>query len=111
MASTIKLVAGIIIILIGFPVFIGGAAVLLVEPFLADDDGYFVSQSFSYQGVNVSAIRLDIPLESVRMGMHFDPSDFVTLKINVHQGTNASAAAFLGLTTNATANQGNCISS
>jgi uncharacterized RDD family membrane protein YckC len=103
MASTIKLVAGIIIILIGFPIFIGGAAVLLVEPFLADNDGYFVSQSFRLEQTGVAAIRLDIPLENVDMGMRMDPSDFVTLKVNVHQGLNANTDAFLGLTTDARA--------
>ena len=100
MASTIKLVAGIIIILIGFPVFICGAAVLLVTPAFADNDGYFVSQSFRLEQDGVAAIRLDIPLENVHMGMNIDPSDFVTLKVNVHQGSNANANAFLGLTTN-----------
>ncbi|MCK4848840.1 MAG: hypothetical protein KAT16_07455, partial [Candidatus Heimdallarchaeota archaeon] len=100
MASTIKLVAGIIIILIGFPVFIGGSAILLVTPAFADNDGYFVSQSFHLEQTGVAAIRLDIPLENVHMGMNMDPSDFVTLKVNVHQGADAMAEAFLGLTTN-----------
>jgi uncharacterized RDD family membrane protein YckC len=95
MASTIKLIAGILIILVGFPIFIGGAAVLLITPALADNDGYFMSQSFRYQNENVSAIRIDIPLENVYVGWNIDPSDFVTLKVNVYQG----ADAFLGLTT------------
>lgn len=95
MASTIKLIAGILIILVGFPIFIGGAAVLLITPALADNDGYFMSQSFRYQNENVSAIRIDIPLENVHVGWNIDPSDFVTLKVNVYQG----ADAFLGLTT------------
>jgi uncharacterized RDD family membrane protein YckC len=103
MASTIKLVAGIIIILIGFPVFIGGSAILLVTPAFADNDGYFVSQSFHLEQSGVAAIRLDIPLEKVHMGMQIDPSDFVTLKVNINQGTNPNAEAFLGLTTEARA--------
>ena len=86
MASTIKLVAGIIIILIGFPIFIGGSAILLVTPAFADNDGYFVSQSFHLDQTGVAAIRIDIPLENVDMGMRIDPSDFVTLKVNIHQG-------------------------
>jgi len=101
MASTIKLVAGIIIFLIGFPIFIGGSAILLVTPAFADNDGYFVSQSFHLEQTGVAAIRLDIPLENVHMGMRVDPSDFVTLKVNVNQGGNADA--FLGLATEANA--------
>ncbi|MHA2033042.1 MAG: zinc ribbon domain-containing protein, partial [Candidatus Kariarchaeaceae archaeon] len=101
MASTIKLVAGIIIILIGFPIFIGGSAILLVTPILADNDGYFMSPRFHYQGENVSAIRIDIPLENIQVGMQIDPSDFVTLKVNVYQAGNAPA--FIGLTTSTSA--------
>ncbi len=104
MASTIKLVAGIIIILIGFPIFIGGSAILLVTPAFADNDGYFVSQSFHLEETGVAAIRLDIPLENVHVGMQIDPSDFVTLKVNLHQGSDVNAEAFLGLTTDQTAN-------
>ena len=100
MASTIKLVAGIMIILIGFPVFIVGSSVLLVAPVLTDNDDYFVSQNFLYEG-NVSAIRLDIELDDVSVGMNIDPSKFVTFKVNVQQA--GKDDAFLGLTTDETA--------
>ena len=102
MASTIKLVAGIIIVLIGFPTFLGGSAILLVTPIFADDQGYFVSQSYEITNNNVSAVRLDIPLEDVQLGVRIDPSDFVTLKINAEGNNNEDI--FLGLTTEDQAN-------
>ncbi|MHA1976508.1 MAG: RDD family protein [Candidatus Hodarchaeales archaeon] len=97
MASTIKLVAGIIIVLIGFPIFLGGSAILLVTPIFADDQGYFVSESYIITEYNVTAVRLDIPLENVQLGIRIDPSDFVTIKVNARD--NESGDIFLGLTT------------
>ncbi|PWI46355.1 hypothetical protein CEE45_17270 [Candidatus Heimdallarchaeota archaeon B3_Heim] len=97
MASTIKLVAGILIVLIGFPIFLGGSAVLLVTPIFADDQGYFVSESYQITDDNVTAVRLDIPLDDVQLGIRIDPSDFVTLKVNAFGETNEEI--FLGLTT------------
>ena len=97
MASRIKLVAGIIIVLIGFPIFLGGSDILLVTPIFADDQGYFVSQSYEITNNNVSAVRLDIPLDDVQLGVRIDPSDFVTLKINAEGNNNEDI--FLGLTT------------
>ena len=88
MASIIKLVAGILIVLIGFPIFLGGSAVLLVTPIFADDQGYFVSESYQITDDNVTAVRLDIPLDDVQLGIRIDPSDFVTLKVNAFGETN-----------------------
>jgi uncharacterized RDD family membrane protein YckC len=102
MASTIKLVAGIFIALIGFPIFLGGSAVLLVTPIFADDQGYFVSPSYNIIDDNVTAVRLDIPLDDVQLGIQIDPSDFVTLKVNVFGEINDDV--FLGLTTEEQAN-------
>lgn len=89
--------AGFLIILVGFPIFIGGFAVLFITPIFADNDGYFVSQTFHIEQDGVAAVRLDIPLDDVQIGVRLDPSDFVTIKVNVHQDINADA--FLGLTT------------
>ncbi|MHA2155296.1 MAG: RDD family protein [Candidatus Hodarchaeales archaeon] len=102
MASTIKLVAGIIIALIGFPIFLGGSAVLLVTPVFADDQGYFISPSYHIVDDTVTAVRLDIPLDNVQLGIQIDPSDFVTLKLNVFGEINDDV--FLGLTTDEQAN-------
>jgi uncharacterized RDD family membrane protein YckC len=106
MASTIKLVAGIIIIIIGFPIFIGGSAVLLITPVFADNDGYFTSSNFRIEQDGVAAIRVDIPLDDVHIGMRIDPSDFVRFKINVRkQGVSPllTDEAFFGLTTDSEA--------
>ena len=102
MASTIKLVAGILIIIIGFPIFIAGSAILLVTPAFADDQGYFNSNNFHIEQEGVAAIRVDIPLDDVQIGMRLDPSDFVRFKINVrYEGESAlfDKEAFFGLTT------------
>jgi hypothetical protein len=98
----IKLVAGFFIILIGFPIFIGGSAILLITPIFADDDGYFMSQTFSIDQDGVAAIRFNIPLEDVHIGVRVNPSDFVTLKVNVNQQNDSNA--FLGLATHSEAN-------
>lgn len=101
MASTVKLVAGIFIVMIGFPIFIIGTGVLIVPPFLTDEDGYFMSQSFHKQEEGVSAIRLDIPIEDIEVDFRIDPSDFVRIKINAFGA--GYSDVFLGLTTHSEA--------
>ncbi|MHA2174679.1 MAG: RDD family protein [Candidatus Hodarchaeales archaeon] len=106
MASTIKLVAGILIIIIGFPIFIGGSAILLVTPVFADNQGYFTSNNFRIEQDGVAAIRWDIPLDEVQLGIRIDPSDFVRFKINVRQqgvSPMLTKEAFFGLATNSEA--------
>ncbi|MFX1518258.1 MAG: RDD family protein [Promethearchaeota archaeon] len=107
MASAIKIIAGIFIILIGFPIFIGGSAILLFVPLFTDSDGYFMTtpialESKDFSG-NFSAIRLDIPLDDVEIGIKVDPAKFVKFKINAH-GKEASDEVFFGLCSREDAN-------
>ncbi|MFX1282236.1 MAG: RDD family protein [Promethearchaeota archaeon] len=96
MASVIKIIAGIFIIMIGFPIFIGGSAILLITPIFTDDQGYFMTDPIHIEKEGYSAIRLDIPLEDVEIGVRIDPSKFVTLKMNVH-GEKSNDKVFVGL--------------
>ncbi|MFX1506157.1 MAG: RDD family protein [Promethearchaeota archaeon] len=102
MASAIKIIAGIFIILIGFPIFIGGSAILLFVPLFTDGEGYFMTTPIAIQSedfnANFSAIRLDIPLDDVQIGIEVDPARFVKFKINAH-GKTASDEVFFGLCT------------
>ncbi|MFX0050587.1 MAG: RDD family protein [Candidatus Hodarchaeota archaeon] len=84
MASAIKIIAGLFIFLIGFPIFIGGSAVLLITPLFADSDGYFMTTDYHIQQNGVAAVRIDIPLDDVQVGVRIDPAEFVTLKMNVN---------------------------
>ncbi len=97
MASIVKLVAGFFILMIGFPIFIGGSAILLVVPIFTDGDGYFMTRSMNIQQDGVAAVRMDIPLEDIEVGIRVDPSKFVTIKINL-EGINSSNV-FFGITT------------
>ena len=103
MASAVKIIAGIFIFLIGFPIFIGGSAVLLIVPVFTDNQGYFMSTNMRISETGVQAIRLDIPLDTVNIGMRIDPSKFVTLKMNAFNST--GEAVFVGLCTLADAEQ------
>ncbi|MHA2226002.1 MAG: RDD family protein [Candidatus Hodarchaeales archaeon] len=96
MASTLKIIAGLFVLMIGFPIFIGGSAVLIITPLLQDNDGYFMTQNFNIEETGVAAIRADIPLESVYIGVQIDPGKLVTLKMEVH-GETTSDKVFLGL--------------
>ncbi|MFX0122692.1 MAG: RDD family protein [Candidatus Hodarchaeota archaeon] len=102
MASAIKIIAGIFIIMIGFPIFIGGSAILLFVPLFTDGEGYFMTTPIAIRSVDFnasfSAIRLDIPLDDVQIGIQIDPAKFVKFKINVH-GKTSSDEVFLGLCT------------
>ncbi|MFX0183881.1 MAG: hypothetical protein ACFE95_12425, partial [Candidatus Hodarchaeota archaeon] len=69
MASAIKIIAGLFIFIIGFPIFIGGSAVLLITPLFADSDGYFMTTTFHVDYEGVAAVRVDIPLEDVYIGV------------------------------------------
>lgn len=97
MASKIKIIVGIFIILIGFPIFIGGSAILLITPIFTDSQGYFMSQKFHVDRDGVAAIRLDIPLEDVEIDAPIEPSRLVTVKLETH-GETASEKVFVGLT-------------
>ncbi|UCE13673.1 MAG: RDD family protein [Candidatus Heimdallarchaeota archaeon] len=108
MASAIKLIAGFFIIMIGFPIFIGGSAILLIVPLFTDDHGYFMSNRINIAEDGYAAIRIDIPLEDVEMGVRIDPSRFITLKMEVH-GESPDEKVFVGLTT--TAEVGNVLTS
>lgn len=96
MASAIKIIAGLFVLFIGFPIFIGGSAILLVVPIFTDDNGYFTTTTFHLQQDNVAAIRIDIPLDDVEIGVRIDPSKFVTLKMNAYGANNSEV--FAGLT-------------
>lgn len=96
MASAIKIIAGIFIIMIGFPIFIGGSAILLITPILTDNQGYFTSGNIHIEKDGYAAIRIDIPLEDVEIGIRIDPSKFITLKMNVY-GKDTSEKVFVGL--------------
>ncbi|MHA1969726.1 MAG: RDD family protein [Candidatus Hodarchaeales archaeon] len=98
MASAIKIIAGLIIVLIGFPIFIGGSVVLLITPIFADDNGYFMTQRFSITEPGAAAARFDIPLDVDFSGVRIDPSKFVTIKIETQSDV------FIGLTTGDNAN-------
>ncbi len=95
MASIIKIIAGIFILLIGLPIFLGGSAILIVVPIFTDNEGYFMTNSFNIEQEGVAAIRIDIPLDEVYIGVRIDPSEFVTLKMNVHGPNNEQI--FVGL--------------
>ncbi len=97
MASAIKIVAGLFIVLIGFPIFIGGSAVLLITPIFTDSEGYFMTQSFHISQNGTAAVRFDIPLDVDFGGIQIDPSKFVTLKMKITGP--GQTDAFLGLTT------------
>lgn len=100
MASVIKIVASIFILLIGFPIFIGGSAILLFVPLFNDSEGYFMTTPIAISSdeypSNFSAIRVDIPLDDVQIGVQIDPSQFIKFKIEVH-GETPSEEIFLGL--------------
>ncbi|MFX0014200.1 MAG: RDD family protein [Promethearchaeota archaeon] len=96
MASAIKLIAGFFIILIGFPIFIGGSALLLVVPLFTDSQGYFMTSPIRISEEGYSAIRVDIPLEDIEIGVRVEPSRFVTLRMDVY-GETSSDQVFLGL--------------
>ena len=100
MASAIKIIASIFIILIGFPIFIGGSAILLFVPLFTDGEGYFMTSPIALESEdfsrNFSAIRVDIPLDDVQIGINIDPAKFVKFKINAH-GKTASDEVFFGL--------------
>lgn len=96
MVSAIKLVAGIFIIMIGFPIVIGGSAILLIVPLFTDNQGYFMSNRINIAEDGYAAIRIDIPLEDVEIGVRIDPSKFITLKMEVH-GESADDKVFVGL--------------
>ena len=96
MASAIKIIAGLFIILIGFPIFIGGSAVLLISPIFADNNGYFMTQRFHLSQDGAAAVRFDIPLDVDFGGVDIDPSKFVTIKMEVTGA--AQSDVFLGLT-------------
>lgn len=102
MTSVIKIIAGIFIILIGFPIFIGGSAILLFVPLFTDSEGYFMTDPIAISSkdlnANFSAIRVDIPLDDVQIGVQIDPAKFVKFKMNVH-GQTRSEQIFLGLST------------
>jgi uncharacterized RDD family membrane protein YckC len=102
MSSVIKIIAGIFIILIGFPIFIGGSAILLFVPLFTDGEGYFMTDPITISSeemdANFSAIRVDIPLDDVQIGIEIDPAKFVKFKANVY-GKTRSDAVFLGLCT------------
>jgi len=102
MTSVIKIIAGIFIILIGFPIFIGGSAILLFVPLFTDGEGYFMTDPIAISSedlnANFSAIRVDIPLDDVQIGVQIDPAKFVKFKMNVH-GQTRSEEVFLGLCT------------
>ncbi len=93
MASAIKVIAGLIIVFIGFPTFIGGSVVLLITPIFADDNGYFMTQRVSISEPGAAAARFDIPLDVDFSGIRIDPSKFVTIKAETQSDV------FLGLTT------------
>ncbi|MFX0086175.1 MAG: RDD family protein [Candidatus Hodarchaeota archaeon] len=97
MASAIKIIAGLFIVLIGFPIFIGGSAVLLITPVFTDNEGYFMTQRFHLSQNGVTAVRFDIPLDVDFGGVRIDPSKFVTLKMEVTGPSQSDV--FLGLTT------------
>ncbi|NHJ01943.1 MAG: RDD family protein [Candidatus Heimdallarchaeota archaeon] len=103
MASVLKLIAGFFILIIGFPIFIGGSAVLLVVPIFTDNDGYFMTRSMNIQQDGVAAVRMDIPLEDIQVGIRIDPSKFVTIKVNVQD--NNSTPVFFGITTSTYASE------
>jgi len=103
MVSTVKIIAGIFIFLIGFPIFIGGSAILLVVPVFTDNQGYFMTRNMRISENGVQAIRLDIPLDTVNIGVRIDPSKFVTLKMNAFNST--GHPVFVGLCTMSSADQ------
>ncbi|WP_455465145.1 RDD family protein [Candidatus Hodarchaeum mangrovi] len=103
MVSAVKLIAGIFIFLIGFPIFIGGSAILLVVPVFTDNQGYFMTRNMRISETGVQAIRLDIPLDTVNIGVRIDPSKFVTLKMNAFDSLGDSV--FVGLCTMSNAEQ------
>ncbi|MFX0171642.1 MAG: RDD family protein [Candidatus Hodarchaeota archaeon] len=103
MASAIKIIAGLFIFLIGFPIFIGGSAVLLITPLFADSDGYFMTTTFHVDYEGVAAVRVDIPLEDVYIGVRVDPSDFVTFKLKARGPIDTPV--FVGLTTDTEADE------
>ncbi|MHA2243620.1 MAG: RDD family protein [Candidatus Hodarchaeales archaeon] len=96
MASAIKIIAGIIIIMIGFPIFIAGSAILLITPIFTDNQGYFTSGNIHIENDGYAAIRVDIPLDDVEIGVRIDPSKFITLKMNVY-GKDTNEEVFVGL--------------
>jgi uncharacterized RDD family membrane protein YckC len=102
MASAIKIIAGLFIVLIGFPIFIGGSAVLLITPIFTDNEGYFMTQRFHLSQNGVAAVRVDIPLDVDFGGVSIDPSKFVTLKMEVTGPSQSDV--FLGLITGSDAN-------
>ncbi len=75
MASAIKIIAGLFIILIGFPIFIGGSAVLLISPIFADNNGYFAFV--------VPYSTKEIPYETKPMGPYVLTFDNKSVKIDV----------------------------
>lgn len=91
MASTIKIVVGILILIVGFPTLMGGAAVLVVNRVLTDDSGFFETEDIRIQDSNVSAIRFNIPVVDVddtSMSLDIDLSKIIQLKINARDSGN-----------------------
>ncbi|MHA1227045.1 MAG: RDD family protein [Candidatus Hodarchaeales archaeon] len=94
MASVAKIISGLIILMIGFPIFIGGIGVLILVPAFTDSNGYFMTNSVNINETGFQAIRMDIPLD-FHASERIDLSNFITLKMNAF-GENAEEV-FVGL--------------
>jgi uncharacterized RDD family membrane protein YckC len=83
MASAIKIVAGLFILIIGLPIVLAGSAILIVVPIFTDGQGYFMTSAVNVGPFDgYAAVRADLPLDSVQIGVGIDPSNFVTFKMN-----------------------------
>lgn len=84
---------------IGLPMVLAGSAILLVVPIFTDSQGYFMTSSVNVGNFDgYAAVRYDIPLDQVQVGIGIDPSQFVTLKMNAWDSSNGDVLAGLLLT-------------
>ncbi|MFW9777292.1 MAG: RDD family protein [Candidatus Heimdallarchaeota archaeon] len=88
MASAIKIVAGLFILIIGLPIVLAGSAILLIVPIFTDSQGYFMTSSINVGPFDgYAAVRYDIPLDDIQIGVGVDPSNFITLKMNARDAS------------------------
>ncbi|MHA1974671.1 MAG: RDD family protein [Candidatus Hodarchaeales archaeon] len=95
MASLVKIISGLIILMIGFPIFVGGTAVVLLVPAFTDSRGYFMTNNVDINETGFQAVRMDIPLNYEASDHGMDISKFITLKMNAFGNNNEEV--FVGL--------------
>ncbi|MFX0117168.1 MAG: RDD family protein [Candidatus Hodarchaeota archaeon] len=75
-----KLIAGIIIGIIAFPIFIGGLAMTIALPLTEDNEGYYMSPwSRDADSVGIGFV-FDVDIETGEPGSRFDISEFADFK-------------------------------